>query len=545
MPRAALRTLSIQHGTLPLAGLDTASSEDVLPRDGRSRLVQNALLDRRGKVRSRGGVAGALAIPVLRSDSGFWPSPTATGSLVNMLFAKDASTLQTATVQTPWGPSTALNASFAIPATLVSATRLTPDYAVLNGFTYGFADGKFTRWDGTTATAGVVGYTNAPSSDTTFGGAIAVYLSRVFAGGVTPPGAALSSTDRVTLTWSDVDGPTTDTLAKWQDDVSGLTNKIILDDRSDTIQALVPWNGRLYILRDRSIWALIGTSPANWSTRKVADVGTQIRTTKTQPLAVACADALYFCNYEGLFRFDGSATHKVSGPVDDILNQFPSGNPIGVLPLTATKLLVNCFDTVGQLIYDTEAGCWSGLTSDALALIPGVTDAVEPIAMVMAGVTSCLIVSRTAGSGLLVGLDTVQNSSYGSDPTNVAGTTKAGIPVHVQSAPLPLATPEQVASLHKVTVDYYLSGRSALAAPSLVITLFAEDGSTIWTVTEPGQVNPASTRQNKTYDVFAEVSGKVTLDFRITYTGSDATLSAIGKFELLDASIQFQPAQDR
>lgn len=139
---------------------------------------------------------------------------------------------------------------------------------------------------------------------------IAEYSNRLFVlGGTVPNAAAGAGTYNANgLYFSDADGPTTDTLTLWQDDVSGNANQLTVGESDDYGVALCNINNGLVVLKRRSIWVLRGSGPQTFQLRRFsAEVGCVSRDS-----VVPWRDGCLFASDAGIYYFDGSQMRLVS-----------------------------------------------------------------------------------------------------------------------------------------------------------------------------------------------------------------------------------------
>jgi hypothetical protein len=167
--------------------------------------------------------------------------------------------------------------------------------------------------------------------------AVCSHLTRLFVLGGSTPGTVTPTPNNV-LFWTDPAvnsaGATLDSqlaagaLAAWQDDTSGLVNKIALP-AGDTYLGLVSVNRALYILGRQTIYALTGSTPSTFTLSKVASTGLQ-----SDGHAYCASDyGFYFLANDGVRYCDGSSVTNLSWPrVHTAFSLFNNQASMALLP---------------------------------------------------------------------------------------------------------------------------------------------------------------------------------------------------------------------
>lgn len=214
------------------------------------------------------------------------------------------------------------------------------------------------RWDGTAANPTL--YANAPTGIQD----VAFHYNRLFVAARTIAGDTASTPNR--LYWSDAIDPATalpDTAAAWQDDVSGLANKIVVggqDGESDGIVGLASVNGNLMVLKARSIWMMYGNQPANWTMKKIAS---NLGCIDNNSILVY-RDGVIFMSQTGLYYFDGSSFTCLSDRISVQLGDYLS--PLfgtGSWTMWYSQDIGNDYVAVGwagvlDSARNTQGACW-------------------------------------------------------------------------------------------------------------------------------------------------------------------------------------------
>lgn len=505
---------------LPLGGLDSSASEDVLPRTARSRRVRNVLLNRQGKLVARGSITNYMALTAARVDvlMAGWQSPTQLGRI---MIGRTDSQLSFFDIYVPSSTVVAMPTNTLSPAT----ARLSETMAVLGGYAWGSLGNRVMRWDGGNLVGSNVIYLNGPLN----AGVFEAHLTRLFVGHCAPTGGPTTTSDGAKIVWSDPGGPLTDTAAVWQDDVTGLPNQIVLDDTSDQIIALKSWNGRLYIFRQRSVWVLTGSAPANFAVRKVLSHG-------CANAASVCVteSAIYWLNgYGSVVRYDGGRAVIISDAIIDSMG-YPINASITGFTSNDHILLVTSAGTA--FLYYVPANSWSEVTFD-----PAIFSGGAPTITVPGQDGPYVVTTAGVASARNLPLASAQSGAE----TGGSGVA-AGVPIDVYSGPIQFAAPTNAVALKRLMVDYYLFGVASRGAPSILFSLIADDGSVVWTKTVPGQLAVGvaqAVRQREVFDLNGIEATSLTLRAEVVYSGSGNTLTQLGKFELLNAEIEFSVAE--
>ena len=294
----------LQQSTIyaPTAGEYFAFSPSQAPRNAGD-LITNVLPGRPGTMRLRGPIRGGSGITIDAGQPGFWER----GNSILLDSGTGLSMLSIGSGQIP---------DFARPANF-GARGMTRNRVKFGNLTYGstytFAvpggRAPIFKWNGQSGTANVIIIANGPENVR----GICEFASRLMCLAESPPGATFNGANgqKAALYWTDPNWDGTDNLASWQDDVSGLVNKIVLPG-GDTWHTLVPFYDTLYILGQEGILTLRGSGPSNWALRKVSAVPCYRTWYTSGPNAIPTDDGLYFLSDRGIQRFDGTKSVVVS-----------------------------------------------------------------------------------------------------------------------------------------------------------------------------------------------------------------------------------------
>lgn len=97
-------------------------------------------------------------------------------------------------------------------------------------------------------------------------------------------------------------------------------NYIDTGSSDDKILGMVEWEGKMYFMQSAGIAGLEGTSADNFVSYKTRSLtGTAAGAT-----AVATYDGIYFLGFDGIYRFDGGKSVKISDAIDKCFGPTPS-----------------------------------------------------------------------------------------------------------------------------------------------------------------------------------------------------------------------------
>jgi hypothetical protein len=495
----------------PSAGEDTASAPAYVRQDSGTKLL-NMLPGRMGKVVQRGPVTQRTAATIaagLGGGAGAF-TPATFGSKVLLDVSGGFATADAS--------SGTVSATFGSSGGLVGGQGKSPSMR-LGDFAYGLTSNAVFRWDGTSVSAGLVKITQGPQGSPT---ACAVGLSRLFVLGGSIPGTA-SPTFNDRIYWTDPAWSGVDTLASWQDDVTGLVNQIVLPDAADNIVALVPLTRSLLIMRQNSIQALTGTSPANFSIRTVAHVGAWDARAIT-----TVDDSVYFLSDQGFMRFDGADVVSIGEAVRPDL-----ARGLNYIPLHVNRLGDRFLSIVTQdkwLLYHTITGAWCEMSSVAVF---GGSGMPTYVGRSDSGVTFGFNGSWFARMEFLTNPELGAVASPGSAGWDLSTTV---ISNQVDSRVVALSSPFNAAQLHRVYADIVLQSTN----PAVTATVTATDanGTTLGSTTIAATAT--AKRQRAILDIFTEAE-----QVQVSVVNSGNTTTAIAAFELQDINVEYQPAQSR
>lgn len=562
-------------------GLDTTSGPAAVPT-GKAPVVDNFLLDQPGKMRMRGGffgystwqlpdnrvcgawehngklLLGLATTGAVASEPCFAPlapSSFAVAAGIRLFDPANTSVSALTTISgavdlddVPWGKGVRLGSyvygySYSSPST---ATDDAGSNAPLR---------QLLRWDGTAAAP--TKYANAPRGAQD----VAVHLNRLWVLCGTDPSAPASAPVTLnTLYWTDNAGPTSDGLSFWQDDVSGLVNKIVIGDQdpNDYGVALALLNQNLVILKRRSIYVLYGTSPDTFTMRRVTSkVGC------IDPRSVVeSEEGIYFLSQDGYMFFDGTSFTNLSqqANVDEEISAAialglpSSGSSVGNARAVACKLPNNhilltinlrtastpFWQTEFCMLLHTTTNSWATVSSD-LATEFG------PSAVGYSRERAIVFVNRyPILANQLTSPRAVPESSYkhldvlrlpgGSDPA------LAGIPARWRSSVEFLSSPVTKAQLHRLIVESSFCIADS-AEPGWYVSLTnSEDRALLDEFQVPSQGEDSTFYPRiarSVEDCFAETDDvQVNMEWR-----SGAEVIPIERAEIYGATVEYQPSR--
>lgn len=394
-----------------------------------------------------------------------------------------------------------------------------PQYARVRDLVYGV--GQKTAPVG--ATPGVLAYysmnsagaitemLNCPGTANRAAGA-ASWNDRLFVLGVTP-----------IINWSDVGGPIADTAAQWQDDVTGLTNEIILDGGSGDYGVALARVGRaLLILRRRSAWLLTGDTPSTFNVQRVAAYG--------------CADAgtvleygggVFYQSDEGLIFFNGSSFTVVSRQINALIPQLLVFGPKGTTPGGSACVLTE--EYVMFMFTDGVTGT-GGLQRFVLHVPTGAW------ALMNDSTITYAFAGRSLSRPFVISNLRVFYSAANLVRLPITGSGNPRAPGAITTAVVALGTPTNKAHLKRLLVDYRADKRNnGSPAPDLTVSIMDELGNQILAPTLLPGNDLSAVRKRFVLDIFGEVES-IYLRFAVT-TGM--------VIEIHDTWVEYDAAQPR
>lgn len=406
------------------------------------------------------------------------------------------------------------------------------------------------RWDGTTSAPTAV--TDAVDS----GQDVAVHYNRLFAlGGRDVPGGGTAH-NLNSLYFTDNGGPISGTAASWQDDVSGLTNQIVIDgDNPDDFGVgLAHMNDKLAIFKRRSTHLLTGYSSDTFA---LSVFSSDIGCVDARSI-IEHDDGCYFLSAEGYMYFDGSVLENVSGPIQSELvtatdltvgshgtdggKAFAQKLPNHYILLT----LANQTFSTGALgtvqksyLFHAPTRRWSRFTSNATANT-------IPVAAGRSAYTPFIIDGAKAVKTEYLTLpEAAATSTRGLDV--VAGTTRR-IPSKWKSPIIRMATPFYMAQIHRILVDYTFRLHDGADSDQDAWYVSLQEGTGRDLVDDPYQLYAMADdsaylyRRRNVYDDFYEVADcQLTVEW---YTDG-VSYPAVADARIYDCYLEYQITRQR
>lgn len=506
-----MSTIRVERLQAPSGGANTEASPDYVP-DNQAPVLTN-LIPRPGKVVMRGGFDEPFA-NTTKSEVCNRPWHFADTDKTLLFFDSDTTTVRRIDEN---GTMTTFNAGSisACPA---------GDNVEVDAYVYGIsADGHFLRWDGTAA---ITSYTNPAYSASAYHVAVRTHLRRLF---VLRSDSALIWSDQITS------AALPDTAAAWQDDASGLDNKLLIEAGDPRGLAVI--RAGLVIFFSDSVWLLRGKTPSTFTLERIsAEYGC-----RSQSSICEWGDGVFFHSRQGLMWFDGSALEVVSGPVNSELN--PRFDPVVLDPFEDSWLLLTVLPIFGGMtltsnsaitayLFNPETGSWVGITSDAFL-------AGKPVMAIPRGDGQHRVFDGTR----LWDVDGVtrpesQSASIRGKDHN--GSTTVAIEAEWRSRLAHLGSPSNKAQLRRVLLDYTFQIDGAVSeGVGWYVTLYDGTGTQLLAETQlAGQTDPPTQlyRRRAQLGCYSEA---IDVQMRVSwrYVG---TPPAIEKAELHDAFVEYQ-----
>jgi len=520
-------------------GMDADASPDYIDQY-RGTLVENLLPARPGKLVMRGPLRTSYDLAGATSrDASFW---TFGDKVLGAFF--DGTTNQYQTVDLATGATASFTKTFGL-------SRKTYDrigaYVWGTERKYGGQIVQLVRWDGGSVAGSVVqeGTLAAPRGMAD----VKAHYQRLFVLCGTPPGVPTDPVKKTSLLWSDAGGPVIGAVASWQDDISGLTNEIVIPgDGSEEGVALARVGRHLALLMTSSIYLLTGDTPATFAVRALTqdygcvDVGSVVEAT----------DGFYFLSHAGYMYCDGAQVVRVSDPVQSELMTACAATTRYVSAVRFRDnflcLIVGSDNVVSPSAADTPlfaallhmpTNSWVKLSTDA-TIFP---DQIPHSAARSLRYPLLWDSRRLWKADELTLPEAAAENLRGFD--NKAGTTKR-IPAKWHTRLERLSTPLQLSQLNRLLVDYsFIIDGGAGNVDGWYVTAYSGEG--IQLVTEyrlPSQADPSDyvTRRRHTHELFHETSD---VQLRIEYKSDGGTVHALAKAELYDLTAVFEPGRLR
>lgn len=531
-------------------GMNSEASPEYVPAT-QAAVLEN-LLARPGKVVLRGPISDDIDLTSVAFDPGYdSPYSRVEGAMV-------------------YGSGIIINSggkNYIVGTTAATTAVTSPGHQFCTLGSYAYSVGSAStadvvRWDGA---GGSLTLTNGPENAVD----IITHLSRLFTIGTTA--------DANALCWSDQGGVAADLVTYWQDDVSGLTNQIVVGDSDDRARALAHVGRQLAILKDRSIYMLTGLTPSSFSLNRATN---EIGCISAESV-VDYDEGCFFLSEIGFVYFDGASVTDVSQdiktelmaamrdapfPYSGTLNKYGQAS---ILPFArACSIGRDCImlvvgrDTTDELvaptinfcgIYDTKQRTWSRFSSDAFGIG-------APCYLIPTSANSYYAGATLGfdGEGHLFYLDDIaapESTIPSLDGKDTVDGTTASIPVASYSKIIPLSSPTRSSQLKRLLIDYSFVVVSdadssidawsvslvdglgtVLLAPTPVQATILASGYT------DDQRRAALVRRRFQVEFFAETSE---VQLRITLPALDSDVTEVVAAEIHDAHIEFVPGRDR
>jgi hypothetical protein len=414
---------------------------------------------------------------------------------------------------------------------------------------------KLLRWDGTAAAP--TAYNNAPDN----GSDVHSHLNRLWTLGGRDVAGGGTATEFSTLFYSDGFGPVSDTAAAWQDDVSGLSNKIVVDyDNPDDFGVSLAKVGQnLIIFKRYSSHVLYGFNSSTFTIRPMSlDIGC------LDPRSVVEFDnGCFFLSDQGFMYYDGSqitnfSRNQKSALLDAAngtvgLNGVDGGRAIA-RRINNEYVLLSIYsqDFATGLINPTPKFCgllyvptqsWTTFSSNVTATpTPTWIDNTSRTPFIIDG-------RRVVKATNIVTPERAPESERGFDSvTTTAVQTKARIPSRWTSQLLRLATPPVNSQIHRMLLDYVFQIDEAgdNTSNGWYVSLTSGTGKPLLTEYQvPNQGDPTQFlyRRRETKDVFTETSD---VQFNVEWKADVAgTYPAVKSAEIHEGVIEFQLSSQR
>lgn len=557
----------------PTYGLDLSAAPDAVPK-GYARELENFLVDNNGKVPLRGSIYQTSDLSIGTSEilTGAWSFQ----DKLLLGFVSKHATAQREPWTAPYVSATA--AQLAEPATTMKHvdteastvsnvaagqdTVICGEGARIGSYVYGFAYSnatdddtgngyymhrrKILRWDGSTAVP--TAYANAPAG----GQDVCAHLNRLFVlGGRDVPGG-LTAHERNTLYWSDYGGPTADTTAMWQNDVTGLTNKLVVDsDNGDFGTGLAKLGQDLVIFKRHSTHILYGYSDDTFTLRRVsASLGCIDNRSIVETEA-----GVYFMSAAGYALFNGTTIRIVDEKVRDELlplvektigdDYWYDGGRVIAIPLPNEYILLSvmrqdlntaAITYQASYLFHIRTESWVHFTSSALdSTIPTHGGKTLTNYWLTDGsyVAKCNALTVPEAS-----------QSYGTDLVE-SGTGRVDIPATWHSRMIRLSTPGYKAHLHRLMIDYDHQPQGDDSTVGWRVSGYQGDGTQVVSTFQVYYDYNTATRlyrRRHVQDAFSEADD---FQLRVEWDGTVGGYNVVTSADVYDCYVEYSPARQR
>lgn len=492
-------------------------------------LCHNFLVGRNGKLYLRGPIGNNIPHAIASASPGYWQWGA-------KIMYNDGTVIANNRVIDLNGFS--VSAAFAKP----NGQSMTTRWAQLGDYTYGITNGSTAlyRWDGSAVAGGLTLVSNGP-----LGVRDCInFANRLICLGGSVPGGAPGNLFYDRIYWTDPNWTGVDTLVSWQDDVTSLTNQIVVDPQpltagsSSTLHSLVVFDNSLYILGLGGIWEMRGSGPSNWTIRKVSATPVMLQNYHTSDRnAVATEEGIYFESPVGITLFDGSRTRMVAPQARPLMHL---GGTIGIHDFDNEWLAFNHTD-YAMYLYHRPTGALCQMSS---AMLTGNTlpDAIRvPAAFggqpILLDGTHCLLAQSVAQP------DQIRNWSVGGVFQNMgqdqdtAG-TDFDITGTVRSRLYDLGGIKDDVQFNRFYATVKLTQRAVTGTTaSMTINLKDEAGNTIATTSITSDTTPG--RKVAVITDFSENSA-----FYVEWI-IDTNQQNVYECEILDCIMQYQVTRPR
>jgi hypothetical protein len=413
----------------------------------------------------------------------------------------------------------------------------------------------FQRWDG--GAVSPTSYTNGP-----FGAqALIGHYQRLIALGGTPPDLSTFVVEPNSLYWSDVvaDAALADAAAAWQDDVSGLLNRIVVGAADgDFLVDAAHVGTNLAIFKRHAIYVMLGYSPSTWTVKPFT-----VEQGCIDPRSIVeYEDGCFFMSDRGFMYFDGSQLINTTQGVlrsslveaalaavgDDgtdggyvTASCLPNGY-IGVSVGTAPSTTSGSVRTTTWAgMYHVARRTWSTLSCECLP----------------SGATAPYLFGRTLNKSYAIDDARVVDTKALTVPERASAATRGfdrvnsvstPILAKIQSKLVRLSNPLQRSQLHRFMLDSRWTKTASDQATSAAgdawqVTLTDGNGTVLLPAYKVRSSSDTTTsypyRRRDVRDVMSECN-----DLQVTVENAGSA-AAITRAELLGATVEFQPTRLR
>jgi hypothetical protein len=422
--------------------------------------------------------------------------------------------------------------------------------ARIGDFAYGFQmnlpaggmDGNLLKWAGTAVAPTIPDNTGTKTPRNNQGSSVVpdltAHLGRLFVCGTGEPGVPLSPVKPNYLYWSDINGPTANLLSDWQDDASGLVNKIAVGSQGDPCVALGSLRNQLVIAKRNSIYVLLGDTPSTFVLRRLVNGHGCIDARSMR----AFDDFVVWMSRDGLMLYDGSSITPLGGPQPTVIVGYGS-TACSVAPLSRDHVMVTMQTSTGSemWIVHLPTRAWAQVTT-SFSVVNAVSSVVGWPFVFTNEIGDTMITDRRYARGCQW-LVTDDDTKRTGRELAASGITSLSILARWRTRVAQLAHPTNLAQIKRLFIDHRTV--DPLQQHTWQATVQDGDGDDLWdapTFETGPSADDIVIRTRYKADIYGEAA-EALIDINF-YGGSTTPGPGVGP-ELHDLWLEYEPGQQK